>query len=154
MSGAMYFEDLAVGRVLDFGSYHVEAEDMVAFARKWDALPIHLEADGGTAAPYGGLIASGEYTMAVKQYLLSRHPIGKGVIGTLGYDEVRFPKPVRAGDTLHLAGECVEARASRSKPDRGVVKLRIRIANQMDEPVLTYTDIVLMARRPAQAETE
>jgi len=149
MAEGMYFEDYSEGLRLDFGSYLVDREEMLSFSQQWDSLPIHVEEDAMTTGYQGGLIASGEYTMAVKQRLISSHPMGRGVIGAIGHDEVRFTKPVRAGDELTLSGECIELRPSITKADRGIVKLRMQMRNQDNQVVLAYIDIVMIAKRAA-----
>jgi acyl dehydratase len=144
----MYFEDFHKGMRLEFGSCVVDPEEMLSFSRQWDTLPIHVDDAAMTTAHHGGLIASGELTMALKQRLISRHPMGHGVIGAIGHDEVRFLKPVRAGDELTMSGECVEVLPAVTKPDRGIVKIKMQMRNQRDELVLAYFDIVMFARRP------
>lgn len=146
MTKGMYFEDYHEGLRLDFGSHVVDREEMFAFARQWDSLPIHVE-EATTTGYQGGVIASGVYTMAVKQRLVSRHPLGEGVIGAIGHDELRFRKPVRAGDELTLSAECIDLRPSMTKADRGIVKLKMRMRNQNKEVVLAYIDIVMIAKR-------
>ena len=145
--GDDYFEDIAVGDVVTAGPYHVPRDEMIEFARKWDPLPFHVDADAAAKSVYGGLIASGEYTMAVKQALI--HQIGgnEAIIGSMGYDELRYLGPVRADDRLTLAMECIEKRESRSKPDRGIVKYLVTLTNQDDVNVLRYIDIVMVAKR-------
>ena len=145
--GDGYFEDVVVGAVMTAGPYRVTRDEMVAYARKWDPFPFHVDEAAGRASVYGGLIASGEYTMAVKQALIHQLGPNEALIGSLGYDELRYLGPVRPDDGLTLAMECIDKRASRSKPDRGVVKYRVTLTNQDGEPVLSYIDIVLLAKR-------
>jgi acyl dehydratase len=145
---AVWFDDIEIGSARSAGPYHVVEAEMVAFARKWDPLPFHVDAAAARRSVYGGLTASGEYTMAVKQLLLHRFNLGAAMIGSLGYDELRYLLPVRADDRLTLAMECIDKRLSRSKPDRGIVKFRVTLTNQHDAAVLRYIDTVMMARRP------
>lgn len=142
-----YFDDLEIGMVLKAGPYQTTAEEMIGFARKWDPLPIHVDEEAASNSPHGGLIGSGEYTMAVKQLLVTRLGISAAVIGAIGYEELRYLKPVRPGDSLSLAAEILSKRASRSKPDRGIVSFRMTMSNQNGEAVLSYIDMVMMARR-------
>lgn len=145
----LYFEDLRVGDVLTSDAYPIDEDEMVAFARKWDPLPIHIDEDAARASPHGGLIGSGEYSMAIKQLLITRLGFNAGVIASVGYDELRYRRPVRPGDSLTLTVRCAEKHESRTKADRGVVKFDVALANQDGEAVLTYLDIVMMARRRA-----
>ena len=72
-------------------------------------------------------------------------------LGSPGIDELRWLKPVYPGDTLHVRGEIMEKTPSRSKPDIGSFRTKTTVTNQNDVPVLTFTSIVLMRRRPADA---
>ncbi len=145
--GGGYFEDVVVGATVTAGPYRVTRDEMVAFARKWDPFPFHVDEMAARDSIYGGLIASGEYTMAVKQALIHRLGGNEALIGSMGYDELRYLGPVRPDDRLTLSMECTDKRVSRSKPDRGIVKYKVTLTNQDEEPVLSYTDIVLLAKR-------
>jgi acyl dehydratase len=145
--GDDYFEDVAIGEAKFAGPYHVTKDEMVAFALKWDPFPFHVDEEAGRNSIYGGLTASGEYTMAVKQALIHRLGANEALIGSMGYEELRYLGPVRPDDLLTLSMECIEKRGSRSKPDRGIVKYRVMLTNQDDEPVLRYIDIILLAKR-------
>ena len=144
-----YFEDAVVGAMVSAGPYHVNKDEMVAFARKWDPFPFHINEAAGRESIYGGLIASGEYTMAVKQKLIHMLGNNEALIGSVGYDELRYLRPVKAGDRLTLSMECIDKQASLSKPDRGIVKYRVTLTTQDAAPVLSYIDIVLLAKRAA-----
>ena len=144
---AIYFNDLAKGDVFTFGPYRVEREEMLAFSRKWDPLPMHIDEDAALNRGHRGIIASGQFTLCVKQVLMTQAPWRDALIGALGFDELRFPCPVYAGDDLTLTIECIDTRPSRSKPDRGIVKFTFRVANQDDETVLDYVDTVMFAKR-------
>jgi acyl dehydratase len=145
--GDDYFEDVSVGGVISAGPYHVTLDEMVAFAEKWDPFPFHVDEAAGRDSIYGGLIASGEYTMSVKQALIHRLGANPALIGSLGYDELRYLGPVRPGDRLTLSVECTDKRESRGKADRGVVKYKVTLTNQESEPVLSYVDNILLAKR-------
>ena len=145
----IYFEDVVPGGHLTVGSFVVERDAMVAFARQWDPMPIHVD-EVAARRDFGGLTAPGIYILAIKQFLIRFVPLEQTVIASTGYDEVRFMKPVRPGDELRLRFEWVEKRVSQSKPDRGIVKCRLTLLNQKDEAVMTHLDTVLMRLR-AQA---
>lgn len=145
---AVDLDDLTIGHVDTAGPYLVEETEMRAFAERWDPLPIHVDDAFAAASPHGGIIASGLYTLSVKQYLLARHvPWGPAVIGAAGYDELRFPHPVRAGDRLSFTCEVLGARRSRGKPDRGVITVAVTLRNQNGETVLSYRDTVIIRVR-------
>jgi acyl dehydratase len=142
-----WFEDMTVGDADAIGEYLVDETEMVDFARKWDPFPFHVDRAEAERSIHGGLIASGEYTMAIKQILLHRKGIPPGVMASLGYDELRYLAPVRAGDRISVHLEVLEKRESKSKPDRGIVRVRTTLENQDKAPLLTYIDNVLIAKK-------
>jgi acyl dehydratase len=143
---ALYFDDMVVGASYSFGLYRVTEDEMLTFSRQWDPLPIHLNAEAARAKGHRTITASGQYTLCVKQLFLNQARWGSAVIGALGFDEVRFPHPVYADDMLSATVECTETRASRSKPDRGIVTLSVRMYDHDDVTVLNYIDTVMFAR--------
>ena len=143
----IFFEDIEVGWQATSGEYAVEAEEMLEFSKKWDPMPIHIDAQAGEAI-HGGLIGSGQYTLCIKQILITHLGFDDAVIGAIGFDELRFVNPVRPGQHLKLQAQCIERRESKSKPDRGVVKLNVEIADRGGTVVLRYIDIVMMRKRP------
>lgn len=146
---ACYFDDLKIGDLFHFGPYHVTRAELIEFNTRWDPLPIHLDDAAAQKRGLKGMTASGQYTLCVKQKMLNGAPWAEAVIGALGFDELRFPHPVYPGDDLRLTIECLELRASNSKPDRGIVKFAFRVSNQDGVAVLNYLDTVMFARRPA-----
>jgi len=144
-----WFEDMSVGDTQTFGEYLVEEEEMVAFSEKWDPFPFHVDREAAKKSIHGGLIASGEYSMAIKQILLHRNGIPPGVMASMGYDELRYLAPVRPGDRISVYLEVLETRESRSKPDRGIVRVRTTLKNQENKALLTYIDNVLIAKKSA-----
>ena len=106
-------------------------------------------AEAAAGSPFGGLIASGWHTGAMMMRLLADHflsPVSS--LGSPGIDELRWPAPVRPGDTLRLHVTILENRRSRSKTDRGIVRTRVELINQRDEPVLTLLAVNLVRTRP------
>jgi acyl dehydratase len=121
----------------------------VAFARDWDPQPFHVDETAAAASIYGGLIASGWHTACVFMRLFVEGLLGRAAaLGSPGIDELRWLRPVRPGDTLEGRLEVLEVRPSRSKPDRGMVRLRSVLVNQDQEEVLTFIGNVLFRRRP------
>lgn len=150
MTGApLYYEDLEPGGGLTSAPHTVDRDELVAFAREWDPLPFHVDEAAGVAA-FGSLTAPGLYMLAIKQRLVHRLP-PLAVIASMGYDEVRFLAPLRPGDSVVLKAEWLERRASNSKPDRGIVKIRFSLVTQAGATVLGHLDTVLVRRRPAPA---
>jgi acyl dehydratase len=143
-----YFEDFKVGEILRGGPYTVSREEILQFAREFDPQPFHLDEAAANASVFGGLTASGAHTVALQIKLIHQcESRDQAVLAALGWDEVRFPKPVRPGDTLSLCNECIETRASETKPDRGIARMRIELVNQKGETVLTSVHTILVARR-------
>ncbi len=143
-----YFEDIQVGDTETVGEYEVTEAEMVEFAKKWDPLPMHVDVQAAQTLVHGGLIASGQYTLAIKQKLYTQTEfIGESVIGAIEWNEVRFLNPVRPGHRLSLTSECLDKRASKSRPDRGIIKFKATIQTQYDEIVLSYIHLVMVRKR-------
>lgn len=142
------FEDYPEGAVYEFGSVAVTAAEIVAFARRFDPQPMHLDPAAATEGPFGGLIASGWHTAGLMMRLLVEHFLPRAAsLGSPGIDELRWRKPVRPGDVLRLRVRIVEARPSRREPDRGVLHTDIAVLNQHDETVMTLKAVNLLRRR-------
>lgn len=143
-----HFDDFAVGERHDIPArYELTKDEIVSFATKWDPQPFHIDEAAAAKSVYGTLTACGTHIQAVVLFLAARLPEETAVIGALGYDEVRFLKAAKLGDTLHLVIECIETKPSSSKPDRGVVKNRHILMNQNDETVFIQTTTLLIARK-------
>ena len=135
MKKELYLEDFAVGQVVASPQrLRVEKDDIIAFARKFDPQYFHLDEEAARRSIFGGLVASGWHTAAMTMRLLTERdtvPAG-GSVG-LGCDEMRWPIPVRPGDELHIETEVLEVRPSKSRPERGLVKMRTRTLNERGE---------------------
>jgi acyl dehydratase len=146
-----YFEDFAVGQVFKpTGRVRVEKEDIIAFAQKYDPQPFHLDEEAARHSIFGQLVASGWHTAAVTMSLIARseyRPAG-GSIG-LGFESLRWPIPVLPGDELRIESEVLEVRPSRSRPDRGLLKMRTQTFNQNREVVQEIVANGMVPRRPA-----
>jgi acyl dehydratase len=147
----IYLEDLEIGTETYFGSYEVTREEVIEFAGKYDPQPFHLSDEAAAGTHFGRLAASGWHTCAMTMAVIARHVVAteQAGLGSPGIDDLRWLKPVYPGDTLHVASKIVETRPSRSKPDIGTFWTATTVTNQHDQPVLTFTSIVLMRRRPA-----
>jgi acyl dehydratase len=146
----IYFEDLNVGDETYFGSYEVTREEVIDFARKYDPQPFHLSDEAAAKTHFGRLAASGWHTCAMTMAVIARHVVDseQAGLGSPGIDELRWLKPVYPGDTLHVSSTLIETRPSRSKPEIGSFRSATTVANQDGVPVMTFTSIVLMRRRP------
>jgi len=144
-----WFEDYKPGTVHEYGYATLTEDELLDFARKFDPQPMHIDPDYAASGPFGGLIASGWHTAGLMMRLLADNYLSKVAgLASPGVDELRWPHPVRAGDVLRLRVEVVEARESRSKPDRGVVRTRASLINQDDVVVMTMLAVNLVAKRP------
>lgn len=119
---ARYFEDYRPGTVVDCGSFTLSEAEIIAFARQYDPQPFHVDPVAAKDGPFGGLIASGWHTTStMMRHLVDHYVSPESSIGSPGMDNIRWPRPVRPGDTLRVRATVVEARRSSSKPDRGIV---------------------------------
>lgn len=145
----LHFEDLTVGRRFTSASLTLDAAAIKGFAAEFDPQPFHLDEAAADASLFGGLAASGWHTAALTMKLLvgGGAPVAGGLIGLGG--EISWPKPTRPGDTLHVESEVIEAKPSRSRPDRGTVTLRSTTLNQNGEAVQILTARLFVLRRPA-----
>jgi acyl dehydratase len=150
----IYFEDLEVGAETYFGSYEVTREEVLEFAGKYDPQPFHLSDEAAAKTYFGRLAASGWHTCAMTMAVLVRHlsKDRQAGLGSPGVDELRWLKPVYPGDTLHVRGKILEKTPSRSKPEIGSFRTQTTVSNQDDEPVMRFTSIVLIQRRPGAAD--
>ncbi len=146
----IYLEDLEIGQETYFGSYEVTREEVIDFARKYDPQPFHLSDEAAAKTHFGRLAASGWHSCAMTMAVIARHVVNteQAGLGSPGVDELRWLKPVYPGDTLHVSSTIVEVRPSRSKPKIGSFRSATTVTNQNGEPVLSFTSIVLMQRRP------
>jgi acyl dehydratase len=146
----LYLEDLHVGQLFVTGSYVMEAEAIKAFARQFDPQPFHLSEEAAKATLFGGLAASGWHTAAVTMRLMvdSGPRLAGGVIGA--GTEVKWPKPTRPGDVLHVEGEVLSVRVSQSRPGRGILSMRSETRNQHGDILQSMTtDLFILCRAPA-----
>ena len=146
--GDRHFEDYVPGAVYEFGSIGVSEAEIIEFASRFDPQDMHLDPDAAARGRFGGLIASGWHTAAMMMRLFCDHFLSKAAsLASPGIDELRWPAPVRPGDSLRLRCTFVETRRSRSKPDRGLVRTATELINQKDEIVLTLTAMNLIRAR-------
>lgn len=149
-----HFEDYRVGQTQQYGSYSVTREEIVEFAREFDPQPFHLDEAAAAASPFGGLIASGWHTAAMMMRMITSRGTGGPILASPGFENLRWLKPVRPGDVLSVRSTVRETRASRSKPDRGLVKFNTEVLNQHGEPVMTLVSMALMKRRPGNGTAQ
>ena len=147
----IYFEDIEVGTERVFGSYDVTREEVLEFARKYDPQPFHLSDEAAAKTHFGRLAASGWHTAAMTMRVIvdAITPERQAGLGSPGVDELRWLRPVYPGDRITVHGKVIEATPSRSKPNIGVIRSENTVTNQDGVPVMRFTSIVMMLRRPA-----
>ena len=143
-----YFEDFAVGQTFASGRHRVDKDQIVTFAKQFDPQYYHLDEEAAKTSPFKGLAASGWHTAAITMRLLVEgefKPAG-GIIG-VGFDQLSWSRPVRPGDELHVKSEVLEVRPSKSRNDRGMIRVQNTTLNQNDEVVQVFTGNLLVPRR-------
>jgi len=146
-----YLDEVYVGQRFLSGELRIDADRIKAFAAEFDPQALHLDESAAQASIFRGLVASGWHTAAATMRLLVTGglPFATGLIG-LGA-EISWPRPTRAGDTLRVESEIVEILPSRSKPNQGIVRVRITTFNQSGEPVQLLSAKILLFKRPVLA---
>lgn len=145
----MYFEDYVPGRVFELAPIEVSHEDIVTFAREYDPQPFHLDPESPEARALGGLIASGWQTsLLTMRSFVTGYISDESNLPSPGIDELRWHAPMRPGETLSVRVTVLEARASQSKPDRGVVRSRLEAIDTEGRVRLSMEPINIMRRRP------
>jgi acyl dehydratase len=143
-----YFEDFSVGDRFESRGVTLTESMIVDFALRHDPQPFHIDIEAAKSSIYGGLIASGFQTLALGFRMVLETGIFRAAsMGSPGFDELRWLRPVRPGDTLHTEFEVLEKKPSTSKPDRGIARIRYWIKNQNGEDVITFTAMQLLRRR-------
>jgi len=145
-----YFEDFVVGERLPLGSRQVSRSEIIAFAAEFDPQPFHLDERAGDNAIIGGLMASGWHVGALFMALLCKgFLLESSSMGSPGIETMQWRKPVRPGDTLTASSTVVEARASESRPEMGIVRFRHEVINQHGDIVMWLDNAILFGRRGA-----
>lgn len=158
-----FFEDVAVGERFELGRHTFTADGIKAFARRFDPQPFHLDEAAAARSHFGALCASGWHTASVWMRLMvdyqRREDEGRlargeasAVLGpSPGFRELKWLKPVYAGDTVTYSTEVLETRTSASRPDWGIMTIRNSGANQKAEAVISFVSVAFVERRNAGA---
>jgi len=149
LNSMRYLEDLTVGERILTRPAQVTESEILAFAREFDPQPMHVDREAANAGPLGGLSASGWHTAAiVMRLIVDANPLDGAPWLGLGVDELRWPNPVRPGDTITAEIAVLAITQSRSKPSHGIVRTGITVRNQNGEVVMTLSPNLWVARRP------
>ena len=150
MSTYRYFEDFHAGQEIDLGTRSVSAQEIVAFARQFDPQPFHIDPAAAAESHFGGLVASGWHTCSMMMRMVVDGVMrDSSSMGSPGVEDIRWLKPVHAGDTLRVRYLTTRVRASNSKPDRGLVWSKWVATNQRGEQVCIVEGMGLFGRSPA-----
>ena len=125
-------------------------EEIIEFASRYDPQPFHLSEEAGKATHFGGLVASGWHTgsMAMRM-LVDQMPEGdSGSLGSPGIDELKWTRPVVAGDVLGMRTTVLNKKESRSRPEMGLVQVLNEVLNQQGQLVMSFRSWVMVKRRP------
>ena len=143
-----FIEEWTVGETVTTDPYTFTPEKIIEFASEYDRQPMHTDPEYAANGPFGVVIASGFQTVAIAFRLLCDTGVfGGHGLGGPGMDEIRWLVPVRAGDTLTAKATVMEARLSKSKPDRGLLRLSFDVTNQHSETVLTFQSMSIIKAR-------
>jgi len=146
--GALYFEDVEVGDRCAAGPYRLTKSEIIQFAKQYDPVPENIDEEAAARSIFGGLTACSPHIFSIYVLLTTRLQPRLHFLAGLGWDELRMPNAVRPDDALELDLSILEKRESKSRSDRGILRLRILLRNQRGETVLECLVTVLIARRP------
>lgn len=145
-----YFEDFKPGDVITSNARKIGKEEIIRFAREFDPQSFHIDEEAAKKSAFGGLVASGWNTSAVCMRLIyDSYLYDAASLGSPGIESLRWLKPVKPDDELTLKSHVLEVTPSRSKPDRGTVKMRWELCNQKGDVVMQLQGINMFGRRPA-----
>ncbi len=145
-----YLEDLKPGQAFESPQHTITEEAIVAFAREYDPQPFHLDREAAKSSFFGKLIASGWHTAAltIKMLLETDMNLADGLIGA-GMEELKWPTPLEPGDTIHVRVEILEVRASKSRPEIGIVRAHVRMMREDGSAVLEMISSLVVPAKPA-----
>ena len=151
----LYFEDFKLNAAMTYGAYQVTADEIRAFASEYDPQPMHLDAKVAGKSLLGGLAASGWHTCSIMmRIIIDGFIVNAASMGSGGIDELRWVKPVRPGDVLHVRHVITGLRASQSKPDRGFINFHFQLMNQNNELVMEQRNGIMFERRTSPADPD
>jgi acyl dehydratase len=144
----LYYEDFPEGLVIPFGTYHLSKEEVIAYATEWDPQPMHLDEEAGKRSVLGGLAASGWQGSAILIRLAVEAYANKSAaMASSGMDEVKWLKPVYAGETLTGRATVLSRRVSSKRPEMGILRMKFELINTAGELKTEITGVQFMGVR-------
>lgn len=148
----LFFEDYEPGLEVRGGEYHVTEEEILEFGRRFDSQPIHNDKQAAEKSHFGGLVAPGCLTFAIRTALANQLPGRPALVAGLGVERMDLTTPVRPDDDLSLRMTVLERRQSRSRPETGIITMEHAIENQSGEVVLSMTSRMLVKLREGASQ--
>jgi acyl dehydratase len=154
-----FWDDIAIGEKTELGRFTFTAENIKAFARRFDPQAFHLDEVAAARSHFGALCASGWHTASIWMRLMVEHEGSSNLarrdrgednaaLGpSPGFRELKWLKPVYVGDTITYATETLEKRPSASRPEWGLITIRNTGVNQKGETVISFTSVAFVERR-------
>ncbi len=152
----LYFEEFEPGQVIDHITRRTVTEtDNVLFSTlTLNLAPLHLDAEYSKGTIYGQRLVNSLFILGLVSGITVPETTQGTTLGNLGFKEIKFPKPVFHGDTIHVRTEIVDKRESKSRDDSGIVTFRHLGINQRDEVVCDAVRVGLMLTKSAAEKTD
>jgi acyl dehydratase len=148
MPDLLYFEDFALGEAVEYGGVDVSTDEVIAFGREFDPQPFHTDEEAARAAT-GGLIASGWHTCALLLRMNCDEFLARtAILEEAGVEEVRWRRPVRPGDRLHVRRHTLVKRQAKGWASEGEVEFLYEVFNQHGEVAMTQRSLLKLEQRP------
>jgi acyl dehydratase len=148
VSELLHYEDFPAGTVVPFGTFHLSKEELIAYAREWDPQPMHLDEAAAKQSVLGGLAASGWQTSAILIRLaVDAYANKSAAMASNSMEEVKWLKPVYAGETLTGRATVLDRRISSKRPEMGILKMKFELFNEAGEPKCEITGVQFMKVR-------
>jgi len=151
----LYWEDFTVGRKMEFGAMEVTEEDIIEYATEFDPQSFHIDKEAASEHFFGGIIASGWHTAAMcMRMMVDGYLNNSATMGSPGVEQLRWKKPVRPGETLHVTAEITDRSLPRSKLELGFVKFSHIVCNQDGEVKMTMISSGMFLRKPSKISVQ
>jgi len=143
-----FLEDIVIGTVLEFGEKTMTREEIINFAKKYDPQPFHIDEAAAKDSIYGDIIASGWHTGSVTMRMMVDHMVNeRAALGSPGFNNLKFRRPVRPGDTLRVRSTVKDVKRSKSRPNMGTIFGLVEVLNQTDEVVMSFESLGMIKAR-------